>query len=129
MAMLVGSNNAGDAGNFLTKFAQAEKSARRVFALIDRVPDVDVNAEGSKDIGTGCEIVFENVRFIYPARPNQIVLSSVNTHFASGSTNGLMGETGCGKSTIIQLLARFYNPRSGVIRVNGHDLSTISLPQ
>lgn len=127
MAMLVGSNNAGDAGNFLTKFAQAEKSARRVFALIDRAPDVDFNAAGSKDVGIGCEIAFENVRFIYPARPNQIVLSSVNMHFASGSTNGLMGETGCGKSTIIQLLARFYNPRSGVIRVNGHDLSAISV--
>ncbi|EPY19340.1 ATP-binding protein cassette, subfamily B (MDR/TAP), member 1 [Strigomonas culicis] len=127
MAVLMGAMGAGEAGGFATKMADAEKATRRVFSVIDRVPDVDVYASGDTDLGDGCHLQFNKVQFIYPARPKQVVLASVDLQFPSGTASGLMGMTGCGKSTIIQMLARFYERRSGRITVNGKDLSAVDI--
>ncbi|CAD2215713.1 ATP-binding protein cassette, subfamily B (MDR/TAP), member 1 [Angomonas deanei] len=129
MAVLMGAMGAGEAGGFATKMADAKKATRRVFSVIDRVPDVDAYVEGDKDIGEGCGIKFNRVQFIYPARPKQVVLASVDLNFDSLTSNGLMGQTGCGKSTIIQMLARFYDKRSGSITVNGKNLSDIDITE
>ncbi|KAK7197469.1 ATP-binding cassette protein subfamily B, member 2 [Novymonas esmeraldas] len=127
MSVIMGAQTAGEAGAFATKLADAEKSTVRVFSVIDRVPDVDVAAGGDADLGEGCAIDFRKVQFIYPARPKQVVLASVDLRFGDGTANGLMGQTGCGKSTIIQMLARFYERRSGLISVNGKDLSSLDI--
>ncbi|ORC93508.1 putative p-glycoprotein [Trypanosoma theileri] len=127
MAVLMGAMGAGEAGGFASKMAHAQESAKRVFSVIDRVPDIDVRVEGDKDMGNGCDIVFRKVKFIYPARPKQLVLASVDLNFRDGTSNGLMGQTGCGKSTIIQMLARFYDSRSGAITVNGKDIRTLDI--
>ncbi|KAL7696249.1 p-glycoprotein (MDR1) [Lotmaria passim] len=129
MAVLMGAMGAGEAGGFATKLADAEKATARVFSVIDRVPDVDPYSRGDKDLGEGCDIDFRKVQFIYPARPKQVVLASVDLKFADRTANGLMGQTGCGKSTIIQMLARFYERRSGLIAVNGKDLSTLDIEE
>ncbi|KAH9577598.1 ABC transporter type 1 [Trypanosoma melophagium] len=127
MAVLMGAMGAGEAGGFVSKMAHAQESAKRVFSVIDRVPDIDVRVEGDKDLGDGCDIVFRKVKFIYPARPKQLVLASVDINFRDGTSNGLMGQTGCGKSTIIQMLARFYDSRSGSITVNGKDIRSLDI--
>ncbi|KPA82147.1 putative mitochondrial p-glycoprotein [Leptomonas pyrrhocoris] len=129
MSVLMGAMGAGEAGGFATKLADAEKATARVFSVIDRVPDVDPYSRGDEELGEGCDINFRKVQFIYPARPKQVVLASVDLNFADSTTNGLMGQTGCGKSTIIQMLARFYDRRSGLITVNGKDISTLDIEE
>ncbi|KAG5482882.1 hypothetical protein LSCM1_06916 [Leishmania martiniquensis] len=127
LSVLMGAISAGEAGGFASKVGDARKACRRVFSVIDRVPDVDVadptrtkvvDLSATESGVAGCDITLRQAKFIYPARPDQIVLNAVDLDFPAGSSNGLMGETGCGKSTIVQLLACFYVPRCGQLRIN-----------
>ncbi|GKY88416.1 ABC transporter transmembrane domain-containing protein [Sinisalibacter aestuarii] len=68
------------------------------------------------------EILFDNVTFRYPARPEHLALDEVNLHVRPGETVALVGPSGAGKSTIIQLLQRFYDPNQGAVKVDGIDL-------
>ena len=69
------------------------------------------------------DIDFENVSFSYGERQ---ILRNINLHVAPGETIGILGKAGSGKSTLMQLLVRLYDPTSGRITVDGHDLDTIS---
>jgi ATP-binding cassette subfamily B protein len=72
------------------------------------------------------EIVFDNVSFRYPSRPNVSALDQVSLTVAPGETIALVGPSGAGKTTIIQLLLRFYDPQSGHIRIDGTDLRDLN---
>ncbi|CAD2221880.1 ABC transporter, putative [Angomonas deanei] len=128
--------SAGESGGFAAKIGDARKASLRVFSVVDRVPDVDVfDPQRTATIAfppaaSGVDIQFQRTQFIYPARPAQLVLSSIDLHFSPGSNNGLMGQTGCGKSTIIQLLACFYAHRRGEIKLNSQwSLSNLDIRQ
>uniref|UniRef100_A0A7E4VVU9 ABC-type xenobiotic transporter n=1 Tax=Panagrellus redivivus TaxID=6233 RepID=A0A7E4VVU9_PANRE len=69
------------------------------------------------------EIAFKNITFSYPNRPNFNVLNDFNLHIPPGTTVALVGTSGCGKSTIIQLIARMYRPISGTVTLDGHTLA------
>ncbi len=68
------------------------------------------------------EVVFDDVTFRYPARPEVSALNGVSLHVSPGETVALVGPSGAGKTTILQLLMRFYDPQSGVVRLDGVDL-------
>ncbi len=68
------------------------------------------------------EIAFENVTFRYPARPEVSALNGVSLRVAPGETVALVGPSGAGKTTILQLLMRFYDPQMGAVRMDGVDL-------
>ena len=68
------------------------------------------------------EIAFEDVSFSYPSRPSISALDGVTLHVKSGETVALVGPSGAGKTTIIQLVQRFYDPQSGAISLDGVDL-------
>ncbi|MBA3910861.1 MAG: ABC transporter [Rhodobacter sp.] len=72
------------------------------------------------------EIAFQDVTFRYPARPETSALNGVSLHVAPGETVALVGPSGAGKTTILQLLLRFYDPQSGRITLDGIDLSAMS---
>ena len=128
MAVMMGAMGAGEAGGFAAKLNDAQIAAKRVFAIIDRYPQIDPDSKGNETVlGDGCAIDLNEVKFIYPARPKQVVLRKVDLSFANLTQNGLMGQTGCGKSTIIQLLARFYDPNSGSVQINGKALTSLDL--
>jgi ATP-binding cassette subfamily B (MDR/TAP) protein 1 len=125
-AVLMGATSVGEAGGFLSKMAESAKASKRVFAVIDRVPTVDINKKGDTEIGVA-DIELHDVRFIYPARESAVVLKHFNSRLPARGQYGLMGSTGCGKSTIIQLLARFYQPARGTVSVGGKDLQSLDL--
>ncbi|WP_422794953.1 ABC transporter ATP-binding protein [Sphingobium mellinum] len=72
----------------------------------------------------GARLQFEDVHFSYPTRPGQAALHGISLDIAPGETVAIVGPSGAGKSTLIQLALRFYDPDSGVIRLNG-----VALPQ
>ena len=78
--------------------------------------------------GTKYELEFRNVSFEYPSRPGMTVLSDFNLGIEKGKTIALVGGSGCGKSTCISLLSRFYDPDNGAVLVQGADISTANLP-
>ena len=68
-------------------------------------------------------VKFENVKFAYPSRPNVNVLNGLNLTINQGETVALVGHSGCGKSTCIKLLERFYDRTSGKITIDDKDIS------
>jgi len=104
---------------------QAIASAERMFSLIDSVPEVQ-DQPGAVDPGslTG-EIVFEDVDFYY--ENDKPVLSGFNLCVEPGETIALVGPTGGGKSTIVNLVCRFYEPKQGAIRIHGKDYREYTL--
>jgi ATP-binding cassette subfamily B protein len=104
---------------------QAIASAERVFSLIDAVPDVR-DRPGAQDPGTlRGDVVFDHVDFYY--EEDEPVLTDFNLHVRRGETIALVGPTGGGKSTIVNLLCRFFEPRRGAIRVVGRDYTELTL--
>ncbi len=104
---------------------QSVASAERIFSLIDAVPEIQ-DRPGAVDPGSiRGEIVFENVDFYYDeAKP---VLRNFNLRVKEGETIALVGPTGAGKSTIVNLVCRFYEPKRGVIRMAGRDYRELKL--
>ena len=70
-------------------------------------------------------ITFENVTFFYPTRPDQPALRDFSLAVEPGQTVALVGPSGAGKSTVFQLLLRFHDPASGVVRLDGVDIATL----
>ncbi len=100
-------------------------SAERIFSLIDAVPDVK-DQPGAIDPGTiQGDINFENVVFWYD--DDEPVLKDFNLNVKRGETIALVGPTGGGKSTIVNLVCRFFEPREGTICIGGRDYKEISL--
>ncbi|MFH1632604.1 MAG: ABC transporter ATP-binding protein [Chloroflexota bacterium] len=104
---------------------RAIASAERIFSLIDAVPDI-ADQPGAIDPGTiQGDIIFDQVDFYYEdAEP---VLENFSLHVKRGETIALVGPTGGGKTTIVNLLCRFFEPRGGTICIGGRDYKELSL--
>ena len=103
-------------------------AAAKVYDTIDRVPDIDsADPNGEKLDNVKGEITFEGVNFSYPARPTVQVVKGLNITFAAGKTAALVGASGSGKSTIISLVERFYDPTDGVVKLDGHNVKDLNL--
>jgi len=114
-----------DLARVYAELQHAIASAERVFGLIDSAPEV-VNRPGAIDPGTiRGRIEFEHVDFAY--EEGKPVLSDFNLTIEPGETLALVGPTGGGKSTIVNLICRFYEPRRGTIRIDGRDYTELSL--
>lgn len=101
---------------------QVKVALDRIFALMNAETDA-VEIRGERPESLRGEVVFENVCFEYEA--NKPVLRHVNLHVRPGQTVALVGHTGCGKSTIVNLLYRFYEAQSGGVMIDGHDITTL----
>src|SRR3990172_6822097 len=105
----------------------AVASAERIFSMIDAVPSV-VDLPGAKDPGTvKGDIVFENVDFSYDDAPDDVVLVGFNMHVRQGENIALVGPTGGGKSTIVNLMCRFFEPTGGRVLIGGTDYKDFTL--
>lgn len=107
-------------GHQFTQALTAMAGAERVFRLLDSQPDWVDDPQASKLPPIKGRVVFENVGFHYT--PDKPVLKGVSFAAEPGQTIALVGHTGSGKSTIINLLSKFYLPQQGRITIDGHDL-------
>lgn len=114
-----------DMARVYSEMQHAIASAERVFSLMDAEPEL-IDREGATDPGTiRGDIRFEDVNFYYEAA--KPVLKNFNLHIKQGETVALVGATGGGKSTIVNLICRFYEPKSGRITIGGQDYTSMSL--
>uniref|UniRef100_A0A0R3TI88 ABC transporter domain-containing protein n=1 Tax=Rodentolepis nana TaxID=102285 RepID=A0A0R3TI88_RODNA len=129
LSMLFGGATIGQAFQQYDHFNFAVTAAGEIFPTIDRIPPIDKQPSEDKIrlSALKCEIVFEKVSFYYPTRPDVLVLDNFSWHIKPGNDLALVGASGSGKSTIIQLLQRQYDPTSGRITVDGVDLRDLDL--
>ena len=107
---------------------KAKESARALKVLFDRQPAIDTWSEdGEKLTSMEGSIEFRDVHFRYPTRPEQPVLRGLNLTVKPGQYVALVGASGCGKSTTIALLERFYDPLVGGVYVDGKEISSLNL--
>jgi ATP-binding cassette subfamily B protein len=104
---------------------RAIASAERIFSLVDAVPEIS-DKPGAIDPGSiQGDIAFENVDFFY--EKEKPVLQEFNLHINRGETIALVGPTGGGKTTIVNLICRFFEPKEGTIRIGGRNYEDYSL--
>lgn len=112
----------------LKYLAEASAAAGRISEVVNRVPKIDSeNDEGEILQRITGEVEFKDIKFAYPSRPETIVLNEFNLKVPAGKTLALVGSSGSGKSTVISLLQRFYDPINGSILLDGVDIQRLKL--
>ncbi|EMS62269.1 ABC transporter B family member 4 [Triticum urartu] len=128
MSVMVGAMSLGQAAPSITAFAQGQGAAYRMFKTIERQPCIDVyNTTGIilEDIKGDVEL--KDVYFSYPTRPEHLVFDGFSLRVPSGTTMALVGVSGSGKSTVVSLVERFYDPQSGEVLIDGVDIRRMTL--
>ncbi|XP_028971452.2 ATP-binding cassette, sub-family B (MDR/TAP), member 4 isoform X1 [Esox lucius] len=127
-AMLYGAMAVGEANSFTPNYAKAKISASHLMMLINREPAIDnCSQEGETPDHFDGNVCFEGVRFNYPSRPDLAVLQGLDLKVQKGQTLALVGSSGCGKSTTIQLLERFYDPLQGTVRLDNRNAKKLNI--
>ncbi|XP_004375601.1 bile salt export pump isoform X2 [Trichechus manatus latirostris] len=128
LSVLVSALNLGNSSTCLEAFATARAAATSIFETIDRQPVIDCMSEdGYKLDRIKGEIEFHNVTFHYPSRPDVKILNNLSMVIKSGEMTVLVGSSGAGKSTALQLIQRFYDPSEGMVTLDGHDIRSLNI--
>lgn len=106
----------------------SRESVSRIQEIFDEKSSIVTPANAEKSIRDG-EIVFDHVGFSYVGDPSNLCLSDINLHIRSGETIGIIGGTGSGKSSLVQLIPRLYDATVGTISVGGRDVREYDLEQ
>uniref|UniRef100_A0A8C5WKG4 ATP binding cassette subfamily B member 4 n=1 Tax=Leptobrachium leishanense TaxID=445787 RepID=A0A8C5WKG4_9ANUR len=126
-SVIIGAFSLGQTSPNIEAFSNARGAAYAVFNIIDSMPKIDsFSTAGHKPDVIKGNIEFKNVKFTYPSRPDIQVLKGLNLNVRSGETVALVGSSGCGKSTTVQLLQRFYDPEEGSITIDGEDIRNLN---
>ncbi|KAL2754890.1 hypothetical protein ACRALDRAFT_2042733 [Sodiomyces alcalophilus JCM 7366] len=113
---------------FLLDFTRAASSAAKLFRLIDRQSAIDpLDKTGEEPPETTGHLELENVTFAYPTRPGINVLDDFTLDIPAGKVTALVGQSGSGKSTIVGLIERWYNAKSGTIKLDGRPIDQLNL--
>ncbi|MFS7955946.1 putative ABC-type xenobiotic transporter [Helianthus anomalus] len=117
-----------DAGTMTNDLAKGSDAVQSVFAVLDRYTLIEPeDPDGEKpEIITG-HVEIHNVDFAYPARPDVMIFKGFSINIEAGKSTALVGQSGSGKSTIIGLIERFYDPIKGVVKIDGRDIKSYHL--
>ena len=111
--------------NFYNSLLTASASMERIFQIMDEVPRVQDNADARPLPAIEGRVTFDDVTFAY--NHDKVVLKNVSLEVAPGQTVALVGETGAGKTTIVNLISRFYDVTGGRVLVDGEDIREVTL--
>lgn len=118
----------GQASPSMKAFAGGQAAAYKMFETINREPEIDAySTAGRKLDDIQGDIEFRDVYFSYPTRPDEQIFSGFSLAIQSGTTAALVGQSGSGKSTVISLIERFYDPQLGQVLIDGVDLREFQL--
>ncbi|TKW16213.1 hypothetical protein SEVIR_5G285300v4 [Setaria viridis] len=127
-AILTGSMAIGNASPSISAIAEGKSAAQRLLEIINRKPNIDTTDTSGivlEDIKGDVEL--KDVFFRYPARPEQLILDGLCLQVPSGTTMAIVGQSGSGKSTVISLVERFYDPQAGEVLVDGVNIKSLQL--
>ncbi|KAF2861862.1 putative multidrug resistance protein 1, 2 [Piedraia hortae CBS 480.64] len=128
LSIMIGAFALGNIAPSVGAFTTAVAAASKIYATIDRKSPLDPEStEGMKPDRMEGVVELRNVRHIYPSRPEVVVMENANLVVPAGKTTALVGASGSGKSTIIGLVERFYEPVGGQILIDGHDIQSLNL--
>ena len=128
MAILFGCFSFGGIGPNIPAITTAIAAAGKIYATIDRTSPLDPDSEvGKKLDAVDGTIELRNVKHVYPSRPEVVVMEDVSLLIPAGKTTALVGASGSGKSTIVGLVERFYDPVQGQVLLDGHDINSLNL--
>ena len=127
-AIINGAQSAGAIFSFAPDMGEARSAAQLLKSFLDRVPKIDHWSEDGKKVETlSGQIELQSVRFTYPGRPDHPVLRGVSMSAQPGQFVALVGASGSGKSTVMALLERFYDPTAGAVFVDGVELQDYNI--
>lgn len=112
----------------MAAFAAGQAAAYKMFETINRKPEIDATDPTGKtlDVILG-SIEFKDVHFSYPSRPEQKIFTGLSLFIQHGRIVALVGGSGSGKSTVISLIERFYDPQDGVVLIDGINIKQFQL--
>ncbi|KAL5121571.1 hypothetical protein ACEQ8H_000643 [Pleosporales sp. CAS-2024a] len=127
-AIINGAQSAGAIFSFAPDMGEARDAAKVLKSFINRVPKIDNWSDDGKKVETlEGQVELQDVRFTYPGRPDHRVLRGVSLRAEPGQFIALVGASGSGKSTVMQMLERFYDPTSGQVLVDQVPLTDYNL--
>ncbi|XP_069945791.1 ATP-dependent translocase ABCB1-like [Cherax quadricarinatus] len=127
-SVLMGAVNVGQATLYMEAFGIARGAAATIFSIVERQSTIDPSSpHGDRPPDVKGTIEFKDVHFNYPSRPDVEILNGVSLRVDPGQTVALVGASGCGKSTCIQLVQRFYDPIKGSVLLDGRPLTSLNL--
>ncbi|KAJ1278279.1 hypothetical protein BS78_04G068000 [Paspalum vaginatum] len=126
--IVAGGGALGSALSNIKYFSEASLAVERIMELVRRVPKID-SESGAGDVlrSVAGEVEFRNVEFLYPSRPKSPIFVNFCLRVPAGRTVALVGASGSGKSTVIALLERFYDPSAGEVTLDGVDIRRLQL--
>ncbi|KAH7521543.1 hypothetical protein FEM48_Zijuj07G0044700 [Ziziphus jujuba var. spinosa] len=128
LAIMTGGMSLGQTSPCLNAFASGQAAASKMFETIHRKPKIDASDNSGivlEDMNGDIEL--KDVYFTYPARPDVQIFDRFSLQVPSGKTAALVGQSGSGKSTVISLIERFYDPDAGEVLIDGIDLRKLQL--
>ncbi|KAG4443838.1 hypothetical protein IFR05_000674 [Cadophora sp. M221] len=127
LAVIIGSFSLGSLVPNAQAFTVGIAAAGNIFNTLDRKGPLDPTSPNGTEISDiRGELEFKDVKHVYPSRP-QPVLEGFSVTFPAGKATALVGASGCGKSTVVSLVERFYDPIAGCVLLDGQDLTTLNL--
>lgn len=111
-----------DLGDLFERYASGTAAAQRIFLLLDALPEVTDAPEATDIVNVAGRVEFDRVTFAYDHKRGPVI-RSFSLDVPAGQRVAIVGPTGHGKSTLVQLLTRFYEPQAGYIRLDGQDVA------
>ncbi|CAI5529605.1 unnamed protein product [Closterium sp. Naga37s-1] len=125
---LIGGMSLGQAMPNVTAFAKGQAAAHTIFQAMQRKPPMHVDdTSGNIPAAVKGHLELRSVCFSYPARPHVAIFEDLSLAIAAGTTVAIVGSSGSGKSTVVALVERFYDPLAGAVYLDGRDIRSLQL--